>query len=98
MELDVLALSHHLEIARIVVVNVTIDVMHNLAREKWSPELFLSDHTMLVSAVVLRIGRSIVLDQRLSLTFTLLRLTIDRLIYSDDLLRSPLAISRTDVG
>lgn len=93
-----LALSHHLEITRIVIVNVAIDVMHDLAWEKWSPELLLSDHTMLVSAVILRIGRSIVLDQRLSLTLTLLRLTIDRLIDSDDLLRSSLAISLADVS
>jgi len=62
MELDVLTLSHHLEIARIVIPNVTIDVVHDLTAPEWSPELLLSDHTMLVSAVMLRIGRSIGLD------------------------------------
>jgi hypothetical protein len=98
MELDVLTLSHHLEIARIVVANVPIDMMHDLTGHERSPELFLSDHTMLVSAVVLRIGRSIGLDQRLTMTLALLGLKIDRPIDSDDLLGSSLAIGLPDVS
>lgn len=98
MQLDVLALSHYLEIARIVVPDVTIDVVHDLTAPEWSPELLLSYHTMLVSTVVLRIGRSIWLDQRLTMTLALLRLTIDRLIDPDDLLGSSLTISLADIS
>ena len=98
MELDVLALSHHLEIARIVVVNVPIYMMYDLTVMQWPPEHFLSDHAMSVSAVILRIGRSIWLDQRLSLTLALLGLKIDRPIDSDDLLGSSLAIGLADVS
>jgi hypothetical protein len=98
MELDVLTLSHYLEIARIVVSLITIDVVHDLTRHERSPELLLSDHTMLVSTVVLRIRRSIRLEQRLTLTLALLRLKVDRPIDSDDLLGSALAIGLTDVS
>lgn len=93
-----LTLSHHLEIARIIIPNVAIDVVHDLTRHERSPELFLSDHAMLVSAVVLRIGRSIRLDQRLTLTLALLRLKVNRPIDPGDLLGSAFAIGLADVS
>ena len=91
MKSDVLALSHHLEIARIVVPLVTVNVMHDLTRLKRSPEHFLSDHAMFVPTVELSVIRTIVFNLRLSLFFTLLRCSVDRLVHPNYQLGSPLS-------
>jgi hypothetical protein len=53
----VIVLRHDLQIQRIVVVLVTVDVMHNLAGRQRPAENLFSNNSMLMPAMALSISR-----------------------------------------
>jgi hypothetical protein len=134
MELDMLTLGHYLQITRIVVSLVSVDVVNNLAGFQRSPEHLFSDDAMFMPSVILAItgGRFVEsdlamafplfgrhlnrrsrsqlsrgrnfrsfnrrsTDERFSTTLDFLGEIVDRLVHSDNLIRSPFAIALGDV-